>query len=129
MHDHLSHLIRRHLLRGLAAVGAATAGLGASRSIHAAEKAKNSRKTKGRIKQSIVFWCFNIAGEKWDLDRTCRVARDLGCLSVELAPLEQWGILKKHGLVCALAPNGMSGAPFMRGFNNPRYHEEVITRT
>ena len=33
---------------------------------------------RGRIRQSIVFWCFNIAGEKWDLDKMCRVTRDLG---------------------------------------------------
>src|SRR5207248_5494336 len=28
-----------------------------------------------------------------------------------------------------IAPNGMPGAPYMKGFNNPRYHEEVIART
>jgi hydroxypyruvate isomerase len=32
-------------------------------------------------------------------------------------------------LICAIAPNGMPGMPFVRGFNNPRYHEEVIART
>ena len=37
--------------------------------------------------------------------------------------------MKKHGLICAIAPNGMPGAPFMKGFNNPKYHEEVIART
>src|SRR5262249_46230014 len=36
---------------------------------------------------------------------------------------------KKFGLTCAIAPNGMPGAPFMKGFNNPRYHDEVIDRT
>jgi hydroxypyruvate isomerase len=42
--------------------------------------------------------------------------------------VEQWGVLKKHGLTCAMAPNGMPGAPFVKGLNNPRYHEEVISR-
>jgi hydroxypyruvate isomerase len=115
-------LSRRGLLGGAAAVGAAAAlgGLGS-----AAEKAAR----KGRIKQSIVFWCFNGFGEKWDMAKTCQVARDLGCLSVELMGPEQWGVLKKYGLTCAIAPNGMPGMPFVKGFNNPRYHEEVITRT
>ena len=84
---------------------------------------------KGRIKQSLVFWCYNMCGDEWDLERMCRVATDLGCGSIELTTPDQWPTLKKHGLTCALAPNGMPGAPFMKGFNNPRYHDEVIART
>src|SRR5688500_7409673 len=57
----------------------------------------------GRFPQSIAFWCFNSAGEKWDIDTTCRVARELGCKSVELAAPEDWATLKKYGLVCAIA--------------------------
>jgi len=85
--------------------------------------------TRGRIKQSLVYWCFNMMGDKWDIERMCQVAKQLGCVSIELAEPETWPTLQKHGLVCAIAPNGMPGAPFMRGFNNPRYHEEVIART
>ncbi len=33
---------------------------------------------KGRIKQSLVYWCFNMMGEKWDIERMCQVAKDLG---------------------------------------------------
>jgi sugar phosphate isomerase/epimerase len=84
---------------------------------------------KDNIKQSIVFWCFNSAGEKWDLEKTCEVAKSLGCRSVELAGPEGWATLKKFGLTCAIAPNGMPGAPFMKGFNNKSYHDEVITCT
>ena len=36
--------------------------------------------------------------------------------------------MKKYGLICAMAPNGMPGAPFVKGYNNPKYHEELITR-
>ncbi len=84
---------------------------------------------KGRIKQSLVHWCYNVAGDKWTTEKMCQVARDLGCVSIELAAPEDWPTLKQHGLVCALAANGMPGAPFMKGFNNPRYHDEVIART
>lgn len=82
----------------------------------------------GRIKQSIVHWCFNSAGEMWDLDRTCQVTRDLGCDAVEIVPPSDWGTLQKHGIKCVLTPNGMPGAPFVKGFNNPEYHAELVTR-
>ena len=37
----------------------------------------------GRIKQSIVSWCFMSAGEKWSLDKMCEVTKDFGVPSVE----------------------------------------------
>jgi hydroxypyruvate isomerase len=123
--SHNRGISRRNLL------GAATAGAAALPLMHAAGLAaeEGTAAVNGRIKQSIVYWCFNAAGEKWDIDRTCQVARDLGCKSVELVVPEHWDTLKKYGLVCAIAPNGMTGAPFMRGFNNPKYQGEVIERT
>ncbi len=123
---------RRQLLSGAAAATAfAAGGLQMSSTLSAAEdSAKAATKaTKGRIQQSVVFWCFNVAGDKWDADKTCQVAKDLGCKSVELIGPEHWPTLQKHGLTCAIAPNGMPGAPFMKGLNNPAYQEEVITRT
>ena len=126
-----SNLNRRQLIGGILAAGSSPfiGGLlpgsaGASPSREEDEKAA----TAGRIKQSVCFWCFNTAGEKWDAEKTCQVARDLGCRSVELIGPESWDLLKKYGLICAMAPNGMPGAPFVKGFNNPKYHEEVIAR-
>ncbi len=84
---------------------------------------------KGNINHSIVFWCFNAAGDNWDMDKTCEVAKQLGVKSIELSGPETWPTIKKHGLSCAIAMNGMPGAPFMKGFNNPRYQDEVIART
>lgn len=116
-------LTRRTLLQGAAAVAA-----GAAMTSPVAADGEKAV-TVGRIKQSVVFWCFNIAGEKWDIDKTCQVTKSLGCSSVEIVGPEMWPTLKKHNLICAIAPNGMSGAPFMKGLNNPRYHDEVISRT
>src|SRR5262249_48856860 len=113
-------LSRRHVL--LAAAAAAPY-------VFAGTAGAEEEKRKGRVKQSVVFWCFNSAGDKWDVDKTCRVAKELGCTSVEIVPPEDWPTLKKYGLTCAIAPNGMPGAPFMKGLNNPRYQEEVIART
>jgi hydroxypyruvate isomerase len=84
---------------------------------------------KGRIQHSVVFWCFNAGGDKWTIDETCVHAKSLGCKSVEICGPESWDTLKKHGLTCAIAANGMPGAPFMRGLNNPAYQGEVIAVT
>ena len=84
---------------------------------------------KGSIKQSMVAWCFGVMGDKWSTARQCQVANELGCLSVELTQPKEWPLLQKYGLTCAIAPNGMPGRPFIKGFNNPKYHEEVIVRT
>jgi len=121
-----SPLNRRQLLGGLATAGAA-AGLGMP-SARADEATPRRAAVNGRIRQSIVFWCFNSAGERWNVERTCQAAQELGCQSVEIVAPEDWGVLRRHNLTCAIAPNGMPGTPFMRGFNNPRYHEELISR-
>jgi hydroxypyruvate isomerase len=116
--DH--HLSRRNLMAGAAAtVLAAAAGpASAGQSV-----------PKGRIKQSIVSWCFGMMGEQWSIEKQCQVASELGCHSVELTQPKDWPLLKKYGLTSAIAPNGMPGAPFVKGFNNPAYHEEVVART
>ena len=85
--------------------------------------------TNGRINQSIVYWCFNLFGEKWNTEQAACVARQLGCQSVELVGPEAWPTLKEYGLTCAIAPNGMPGPPFVKGFNNPKYHDQVISAT
>ncbi len=120
-------LSRRELFQATVAAGAAASltTLGTDTMFAAEEKTI----VNGRIKQSIVFWCFNVAGEKWDMEKTCQVATSLGCKSIEICEPDTWATLKKHGLTCAIAPNGMPGAPFVKGFNNPKYHDEVITRT
>ena len=125
----MSHelITRRELFQATVAAGAAASltTLGTQAMLAAEEKAV----VHGRIQQSVVFWCFNVAGDKWDIEKTCQVAKTLGCKSVEICGPETWPTLKKHGLTCAIAPNGMPGAPFMKGFNNPKYHDEVIATT
>jgi hydroxypyruvate isomerase len=121
--DEQQNVSRRSILQGTLSA-AAIAGLTAQSS-----EAQQKAVQKGNIKQSIVFWCFNVAGEEWSIEKTCEAATSLGCASVEIVEPADWGVLKKHNLICAIAPNGMPGAPFVKGFNNPRYHDEVIERT
>ncbi|WP_439628787.1 hydroxypyruvate isomerase family protein [Gemmata sp.] len=113
----------------LKSVGTVTSAALAAAALPERAAAADEPKLKGRVKQSVVFWCFNARGDKWSIDRTCEVARQLGYPSVELAGPETWDTIKKHGLVCAIAPNGMPGMPFMRGFNNAQFHAEITERT
>jgi hydroxypyruvate isomerase len=101
---------------------AGTAALGVPGIAAAADKTVARNK---RINQSVVQWCFD---KHWKIDELCQVAKRLGCGSVELVDPGEWAALTKHGLVCAIAPNGMPGPPFVKGFNNLAYHAELITR-
>jgi hydroxypyruvate isomerase len=106
------------------AAGSALAATGAaalSQLAHAEPQSAKVEKavTKGRIKQSIVHWCFR---DYWDLAQTAKIGADLGCQSVELVGPEHWPTLKQHGLVCAIA--GSHG--FTKGMNNPAHQEECL---
>jgi len=119
------HVNRRDAIKAVATAAIAPAALVSE----SAEGAAPMTSLKGNINHSIVYWCFNITGDKWDLEKTCQVAKQLGVKSIELTGPEDWPTMKKHGLTCAIAPNGMPGAPFMKGLNNPRYHADVIGST
>jgi hydroxypyruvate isomerase len=86
-------------------------------SAHAEEPVIKNR----RLKQSIVRWCFE---EHWNIEQLCLQAKRLGCVSVELVDPKEWPVLKKHGLVCAIA--GSHG--FEKGMNNPKYHEMCLDK-
>jgi len=116
---------RRELMRSGAGM-ATLAGL-ARQEAGAAELKRVVK--NGRIQQSVAFWCFNAPPWNWDIGQICRIARGLGCLSVEVAAPEDWPSIRKHGLTCAIAPNGMPDPPFAKGLNNPRYQEQVIAVT
>jgi hydroxypyruvate isomerase len=114
--------------RGLFGTALAAAG-GATLAGMTGARAADPAALKGNIKHSVVFWCFNVAGDKWDIEKACEVTKSLGGTSVELVGPDVWPVLKKHGLTCAIAPNGMPGAPFMKGLNNPAYQTGVVDLT
>ena len=75
---------------------------------------------KGRVNQSIVQWCFQ---DHWDMEKTCKVAKQLGCGSVELVGPEHWDMLKKHGLICAMRP---AATGLRSGLNDPKNWEQCL---
>ncbi|WP_428667381.1 hydroxypyruvate isomerase family protein [Runella sp.] len=75
---------------------------------------------KGRIKQSVCRWCYG----KIPLEDLAREAKAMGLQSIELLGPNDWPIVQKYGLTCAL-PNG-AGMGIEKGFNNPLYHDELV---
>lgn len=49
--------------------------------------------------------------------------------SVELISPQHFPEIKKQGLECAIASVNIGGPPFVKGYNNPKYHELVIAAT
>ncbi|HWE40442.1 MAG TPA: TIM barrel protein [Isosphaeraceae bacterium] len=106
---------RRTLIQG--AAGLAAAGALATQ----AEAADEPVATRGRVRQSLCQWCYQ---KYWDVEGLCRVAKRLGCTSVELVDPKDWPTLKKHGLACAIANSHW----FDKGMNNPKYHDMCISK-
>ncbi|MCL6504299.1 MAG: sugar phosphate isomerase/epimerase, partial [Pirellulales bacterium] len=111
---------RRGFNRALLATGAGLAGATLAGNVssplvrQAAADEAGPAVVRGRLKQSIAHWCFS---QYWSVEEMCRVARELGCTSVELVDPQHWPTLKKYGLVCALTMSHW----FDKGMNNPDY--------
>jgi len=124
-------LSRRRLLRRatqVAAVAATAAWWPAQSALAAMNTAPVA--TKGRLKLSVAQWCFETIEPKWSVEKTCQVAKQLGCKSVELVPVDQYPTVQRYGLVCALAQIDTNpDPPFLKGFNNPDYWPKVIKAT
>lgn len=115
------NLSRRGMLKGTLASAAAAAGLVGmlSRASGAGDdpewKVKN-----GRIKQSVVPWCFN----PMPLEELAAAAAKMGMASVELVKPSDLPTLKKYNLACAIL--GSHG--FVKGFNHVEYHDECVKK-
>ncbi|HWB02086.1 MAG TPA: TIM barrel protein [Verrucomicrobiales bacterium] len=72
----------------------------------------------GRIRQSVVHWCFN----PMPVEELAAGAAKMGMPSVELVDPKYWPMLKKLGLTCAIA----SSHGFAKGFAHTEEHAECI---
>src|SRR3954466_13003459 len=122
---------RRGLLKGTA--GAAMLGMtglavGGERLANASACADQGPAVKnGRIKQSIVHWCFE---KYWPIEEFIKAAKGLGCESIELLPAKYFPQLKAAGLTNAIGQIDMGAdPPFVKGFNNPKHWPQVMKAT
>jgi hydroxypyruvate isomerase len=118
---------RRGMLKQTA--GAAVLGVTALGSKLPAQDSPSAERAvkNGRIKQSIVYWCFE---KYWDMGQAAKVAKQLGCESIELMATKFFPVLQQYGLKCAIGTIDMGAdPPFVKGFNNPKYREQVLKAT
>jgi hydroxypyruvate isomerase len=74
---------------------------------------------KGNIRHSVCPWCYTMP-----LEDLIKAAKDIGITSVELLTPEQWPLVAKHGLTCAMAnatPLGLE-----TGFNDLSLHTQLL---
>lgn len=111
---------RRQVLQSAAGV----AGVGAAALAGVAQAADRTtdeyRIANGRIKQSVVAWCFR----PMSVADLAKHAKRMGYQSVELVPATEWPMLKELGLTCAIA--GSHG--FGKGFAHVEEHDECIAK-
>ena len=75
---------------------------------------------KGRVNHSVCRWCYS----KIDFEDLCKASKSIGLTSIELTGPEEWPIMKKYDLYCAM-PWG-AGKGINDGFNDPKLHDELI---
>lgn len=111
---------RRHMIKKVAATTAAViAGQSLFTRVSAAENVLDDT-LKGRVNHSVCRWCYGSI----PLDDLCKAAKNIGIKSIDLVGPDEWPVLKKYGLITALA-NG-AGKGIDQGFNDLKNHDELI---
>ncbi len=93
-------------------------GAGALGTIAASKlAAEEPHKPKGNIKQSVCRWCYG----KIPLDELAAAAAKMGYKSVELLQIEEYKVVKAHGLTCAM----IRCASIADGLNRKENHAKI----
>ena len=112
-----THLSRRSVLKTLAG---SAAFVGAAQWTSTALAAEGGAAgLKGNIRHSVSRWCYG----KTSLDALCAACKEIGIESVELLGPDDWPVVKKHGLVCAMC-NGPDSIGY--GWNRVEHHAKLL---
>ena len=110
---------RRFLAAGAGAGAAALIGVQPSRAL-----ALEGAQTNAAFKLSVTRWPF----KQFTLDELARMARELGLSSVELLEPDEWAVMRRNGLTCAMGyatvPN--PSTRLAQGFNRAENHAWLI---
>ena len=79
----------------------------------------NPIQLKGKVKHSVCRWCYG----KIPFEEFCERVKEIGIGSIELTGVDEWPILQKYGLTCALGNDWDAGIP--DGFNEPKNHKRL----
>ncbi|MEM9546479.1 MAG: TIM barrel protein [Bacteroidota bacterium] len=74
---------------------------------------------KGKVKHSACRWCYS----KMPLEELAESAQELGMKSIELLNPDEWDVMLKRGLTCAISNGSELG--IVRGFNDPKFHAQL----
>ncbi len=75
---------------------------------------------RGNINHSVCQWCY----PGIPLEELAKAAKGMGLSSVELLNADQWPVVIRHGLTCAMGYATSIG--LNRGFNDPVLHEQLL---
>jgi len=116
-----SRITRRGVLHSLAGgSGALVAGWLGTVSAASAAQPSQAAGLKGNVNHSVCRWCYG----RIPLEELCRAAVKIGLKSIELLRPQDWPLLKKYGLTCAMGSGAGMGIP--RGFNRVEHHDELV---
>lgn len=115
-----NHLTRRHALAGITGLAMTAAATNQMNASAAESKDDLYVANNGRIKQSVVHWCFKPMREPELIGHAAR----MGLKSVELIAPEHWPLLKKNNLVNAIS----SSHGFAKGFAHKEEWAECIDK-
>lgn len=87
-------------------------------------KAAEAVAGEGGFRHSVCKWCYG----KIPLDDFCGEVKKFGIESVELLTVDEWPVVQKHGMTCAMgsvkAREGIGG--ISRGFNRLEHHDTLM---
>src|SRR5210317_219732 len=73
---------------------------------------------KGRINQSVCKWCYKDS----TLDELCANSKKMGIVAIDLLGEDEWPVVAKHGLVCAV---GSGICSIKDGLNVKANHSQI----
>ena len=114
--------VKTSLVAGTTALAVATIGPLASEA--APERRLTTMNLKGNINHSVCKWCY----PGLSVEELAAAGKEMGLASVELLDPEDWPVLEKYGLTCAMpfGPVAEGKNRLTDGFNHIENHEWLV---
>jgi hydroxypyruvate isomerase len=114
--------VKTSLAAGTTALAAATVGSLAGETALGAPRA--ALDLKGNVNHSVCKWCY----PDLSVEELAAAGKEMGLKSVELLDPEDWPVLEKHGLICAMpyGPVAEGKNRLTDGFNRIGNHEWLV---
>ncbi len=119
----MSKINRRDMLKhsGLAAVSLSSGLSALPWQIRVTEEALPGALSNG-IEHSACRWCYSDI----PLDDLCKSAKAIGVSSIDLLGPDEWPIVQKNGMTCAMGMAQPKGFGITKGFNRLENHDTLV---